>query len=201
MQNILIVFIVLLVVLVIISTLGGSLYTKENFDQNRVRELFWAEDGIVPSKKPSFMETFAAKKPAGPKANTIAVPISKGNKAPTGPRNFPPINRVLKTNEKFAQKPANKTLVPKANPKPVQVFPAPTASRSPVPTKLREKFTPVQHVQQPAHPQPAPAPPAPVAPIAPHPVSHSPIPSPVLSHQTLPGHHIEPFDGDQWATA
>jgi hypothetical protein len=44
MQDLMIVFVVLLVLLTLISTLGGSIYPKEYFTNDHLREKFWQEE-------------------------------------------------------------------------------------------------------------------------------------------------------------
>jgi hypothetical protein len=52
MQDLLIVFVVLLVLLTLISTLGGSIYPKEYFTNDRLREKFWQEEEAKQTTEP-----------------------------------------------------------------------------------------------------------------------------------------------------
>ena len=56
MHNLIVIFAVLLVLLIVISTLGGSIYAKETFDQTNVREMFWDSDSEDPTSEPTMTD-------------------------------------------------------------------------------------------------------------------------------------------------
>ena len=53
MHNLIVIFVILLVLLMTISTLGGSVYAKETFDQTKVREMFWDSNSGNPTPEPT----------------------------------------------------------------------------------------------------------------------------------------------------
>ena len=48
MKDLLVVFVVLLVLLILISALGGSIHPREPFSEKEVREAFWEEESQSP---------------------------------------------------------------------------------------------------------------------------------------------------------
>lgn len=86
MHNLLIIFVVLLVLLVLISTLGGSIYPKEMFvDEEKVREMFW--DGNVNTASP--MSSPPASMPTAPKVSSPP-PAPAPSAHPPPPPSAPP---------------------------------------------------------------------------------------------------------------
>lgn len=71
MNNLLVIFIVLLVLIVLISTMGGSIYQKDHFYQEETQEPFW-EDTPSPAEAPKAPEPETPKKEEEAKPSTVA---------------------------------------------------------------------------------------------------------------------------------